>query len=221
MLPEVTVELDWRGNRYQSIDRGLKALEKDIKADLEDMTPVVKRLLTEYMAGVVKSVADRVKTPYPGSTSRAGQFPGTLSSRSGKLLKSMNPSRIRTKGKLQNELAVSFALTGIAAVHEKGATITPKQAKYLTIPLPAALNKRGMPLRKSARGWKNTFILKSKKGNLLIMQKRAGGKLVPLYVLKKKVVIPKRLAFEEAFEAGKDFLADHIAKEVVREFFSA
>ena len=51
------------------------------------------------------------------------------------------------------------------------------------------------------------------------MQRRPNGTLLPLYVLKKEVKIPARLNFGDAFNAGRDFLADKIAKDVIREFF--
>jgi hypothetical protein len=221
MLPDIIVELDWRGKRYTDVLRGLAAVATDVEKDFEAITPIVKRILTDYMRGVVKSVADRVSTPYPSGTSRGGAFPGSLSKRSGKLLAGLNPSRIQVKGSAEKDVEVSFSLTGIANVHERGATITPKKAKYLTIPLPPALNANGTPKKPNARAWKNTFILKSKKGNLLIVRKIGKGGIEPLYVLKKSVKIPKRLAFEEAFQAGRSFLADEIANQVIKEFFNA
>lgn len=219
MLPEVVIEVDWRGKRYADVQRGLQAVAADIEKDFEAITPIVKRILRDYMKAVLASVRSRISTPYPGGTSAAGAFPGSLSKRSGRMLATFADTRIgisRTKDPIE----VTFLLDGIAAVHERGATITPKRAKYLTIPLPPALTGQGVPKRKSAREWQNTFVLKSKKGNLLIVQK-VGKEIVPLYVLKKSVTIPKRLAFEEAFLAGRDFLADKIAKDVIKEFFNA
>jgi len=218
MLPEIAIELDWRGKRYKDVERGLRAMSTDIEQEFEKIGPLVRRILKDYMAGVVRSVQQRTTTPYPSGTSATGRFPGTLSKRSGKLSASLNPSRIATSGAIASNLEVSFTLTGIASVHERGATIRPKRAKYLTVPLPPALTGRGLPKKPSARDWKNTFVLKSKKGNLLIVQKKGKNELTPLYVLKKSVTIPKRLGFEEAFMAGRDFLADKIADDVVREF---
>jgi len=217
MLPDIDVELDWRGKRYRDVTKGLQAVALDLEADMDKIGPIVRKTLNDYMTGVVKSVEARTRGAYPSGTSAAGVFPGTLSKRSGSLNASLNPNRIKITG-TDDTIGVSFTLTGIAAVHEKGATITPKKAKYLTVPLPAALTGRGVPRKPNARAWKNTFVLKSKKGNLLIMQKRKRGELVPLYVLKKKVTIPKRLAFEPAFLSGRDFLADKIAQDVLREF---
>lgn len=78
-----------------------------------------------------------------------------------------------------------------AEIHETGGVITPKHAKYLTIPLKAALTPTGAPKRGGARDWQNTFVGKSKAGNLIIFQKSGRG-LIPLYVLKKSVTIPAR-----------------------------
>lgn len=218
MLPDVVIELDWRGKRYQDIERGLLAVGADIEKQFDRIGPLVKKTLRDYMKAVLQSVRDRVDTPYPGGTSPSGAFPGSLSKRSGRLLASLADSKIGVSRK-KDPLEVTFRLDGIATVHERGATITPKRARWLTIPLPPALTAQGVPKRPSARDWQNTFVIKSKKGNLLIVQK-VGKDIVPLYVLKKKVVIPKRLAFEEAFTAGKDFLADKIAQDVIREFFN-
>lgn len=72
--------------------------------------------------------------------------------------------------------------TKYARILEKGGKIRPKRAKALTIPLPGVKGR--------AANYPNSFIIKSKKGNVLIAQ-RAGKKgLRPLFVLKKKVKIP-------------------------------
>lgn len=214
----VDIDLQWRGKRYDDIDKGLRAFATDIEADLAaTYGPTVRTLLKKYMEGVIESVRQRASAPWPGGTSPGGQRPGSLSRRSGGLLRTLSPSRITVSGSEASEITVSFKLSGKALVHERGATVVPRKSKYLTIPLAAALDSRGVPLRPSAKDWSNTFVFKSKKGNLLIGM-RKGKELVPLYVLKRSVTIPPRLSFKEAFTAGKDFLADAIAKEVLKEF---
>lgn len=216
MLPDFEMELEWKGKRYKDVDRGLRAFAESIDEDMEKFRPIVLRELRKYMDAVVKSVRARTATPWPGGTSAAGQFPGTLSKRSGELNQSLDPNKaVISAGE---DPSVSFTLTGIAAVHERGATIRAKNAQYLTIPLPAALDGRGVPKRPTARSWPNTFIQRSRKGNLLIFQKRGPKEIIPLYVLKKSVRIPRRLAFQEAFEAGRDMLADRLAAELIKEF---
>lgn len=216
---DLELQLEWNGRRYASVDTGLRAFAAANDKSLDAYFPLVRRLLDEYMKAVLLSVRSRVGGAYPGGTSSPGAKPGTLSRRSGGLLASLSDDRVKVGGGDASEVSVSYTLSGIAAVHERGAIITAKKAKYLTIPLPAALNSQGVPLRRGARDWSNTFILRSKRGNLLIVLKQ-GGKITPLYVLKKSVKIPPRLNFGDAFSAGRDFLADKIAQQMVREFIN-
>ena len=89
--------------------------------------------------------------------------------------------------------------------------IKPKSAKYLTIPLLAAQTRAGVT-RGPARSeiWGDTFVAKSKAGNLIIFGKsrimkgkRLGelkGKIKPLFLLLKSVTIPARVHPEEALK---------------------
>jgi hypothetical protein len=79
-------------------------------------------------------------------------------------------------------------------------TIRPKRAQFLTIPLPAAKTAAGAGSGR-ARDFPDTFIIKSKRGNTLIVR-RAGGKgIIPLFVLKKQVTIPARVHPEDIRKA--------------------
>lgn len=69
-----------------------------------------------------------------------------------------------------------------ARILEKGGTIRATRKQYLTIPLGSTQG--------SASNYPNAFIIKSKKGNLLIVEKVGKDKLKPLFVLKKSVRIP-------------------------------
>lgn len=73
-------------------------------------------------------------------------------------------------------------------IQEVGGVINAKPGGWLTVPLPAALDARGVARR--ARTYPNTFIARSKVGNLLIFQKQGGGQIVPLFVLRKSVKLP-------------------------------
>ena len=98
---------------------------------------------------------------------------------------------------------------------EYGATIRPKTAKYLTVPLKAALDTRGVPLRQRARDWENTFVKKGKSGNLIIFQKR-GRTIVPLYVLLKRVRIPPRLGMRTTLRVGKKMFVDMAVADMLK-----
>ena len=120
-----------------------------------------------------------------------------LFTRTGGGLKSIRDSIKMNPGANMIEGQIS---TGSLTVHETGATITPKTSKYLTIPLQAAMDSRGVALRSKARDWDNTFIARSKRGNLIIFRKNTGGTITPLYVLKTSVVIPPRLRLGQTFD---------------------
>jgi len=80
-----------------------------------------------------------------------------------------------------------------AAIHEMGGVVKAKSGKWLTIPLEGAKTAVGVT-RGKARSFKNTFFLKTKSGNLFIMQnpKKKGKAPIPLFLLRKSVVIPRR-----------------------------
>lgn len=105
-----------------------------------------------------------------------------------------------TTGKVGNRMVY-------AAIHETGGTIKAKRAKYLTIPLPAAMTPRGV-LRKPARQWTDTFVR-----NKIIFQKK-GKKVVPLFVLKESVTIPARPYISTALNETKNRIIDIIGEAI-------
>jgi hypothetical protein len=101
-------------------------------------------------------------------------------------------------------------------IHEYGGVIRATNAQFLTIPLPEALNSNGTPKFMSARQWNDTFVALSKKGNLIIFQRR-GREIVPLYVLKKQVTIRARLGLRKTQSEGMDLFIDRVANAVTKE----
>lgn len=114
-----------------------------------------------------------------------------------------------------------------ASIQESGGTIRAKN-KLLTVPLPAALTNAGV-LRKTAAEFRKdpgpfgrTGIIKSKKGNLLVVGfprgpsrvRGARNAFTPLFVLKKSVEIP---ASEWASSATDEALPELPA--VIRQAF--
>lgn len=109
------------------------------------------------------------------------QISGTIfKTQTGKLRRS-----IRFKLKMfGNQYVLEIGSYGVvySRILEKGGVIRPKRKQWLTIPLPG--------VKGAARNYPDAFVIKSKKGNLLIVQKKGRSGLVPLFVLKKSVKIP-------------------------------
>jgi|GEM_PF-5941692 len=118
-------------------------------------------------------------------------------------------------------LTVGDRATPYAGLQEYGGTVRPTRGKYLTIPLPTAKTSAGAlsgsyrlrpgGLRRGRNGrvrrvFKTdkgeTFIFRSKQGNLIIGVKREGTKFDPkrdsIYILKKEVKVPPRLGAWDA-----------------------
>lgn len=99
--------------------------------------------------------------------------------------------------------------TRYIAIHQFGGIIKAVKSRYLTIPLSANKTASGV-MRQSARSLINsrkTFFKYSKNKNLILFENRGKNNIVPMFVLKKQVKIPKRLTFFET--------ADKLAKRLV------
>jgi len=114
-----------------------------------------------------------------------------------------------TTTRIIGALFVDLTRVPYARIHEKGGNITPKRAKKLTIPLPG--------VQGFARDFNNTFIQKSKKGNLLIFQKLTGQDIRPLFALVDRVRIPRRPYLEPAIRKHKNKLQKELKKALNRE----
>lgn len=96
--------------------------------------------------------------------------------------------------------------------HEYGATIKPVRKQWLTIPLGAVKTPAGVA-RGRARDFQNTFFRRSKTGNLILFQKR-GERIIPLFVLKKQVKIPKRPYLDPAVRKSLGWITDRFSKNI-------
>jgi len=187
----------------------LKAFVSHLRRDWDGSAKILSIELRQFLDDVAKALVERHSNPWPGGTT-----PQTLSKRSGQMLQSIIGS-VEVRGQTFTTIQGFIGGSRIARVQEFGATITPKRAKYLTVPLPAALNENGTPKKQKARDWKNTFVAKSKAGNLIIFQKRGSG-IVPLYVLKNSVTIPPRLGLKKTLEVGIPYFVDRAMDSIVR-----
>ena len=112
---------------------------------------------------------------------------GILKTRSGQFRRSIT-GRVARLGKIVKTIIGSgiFGRKAVkyAGILEKGGTIRPRKAKMLTIPLPG--------IKGRAANYPDAFIIKSKKGNLLLVEKKGKKGLRPLFVLKDEVRIPAK-----------------------------
>ncbi len=163
----IEFSFDFRSQRFEDAEKGLKAFSDALGKDFNDTAPkTLSAELRSFLDTVAEALAERHGEPWPSTTAVS------LSTRSGDAVQSIIDS-VRVEGStfadIVGYIGGAFPLT----VHEFGATINASKAKFLTIPLPAALDSRGVPLKKSARQWSHTFVARSKKGNLLIFQNPA------------------------------------------------
>lgn len=188
----VAITASYDGKTYSAPADISRAVERALLTDTSDFMKDIAVELKNALDKLFKDLATRHGTAWPEGTTSA-----TLSVRSGAGLRSIKDSIAVTA--TANEVTGSISPAKLT-VHEHGATVTAKRAQYLTIPLRAAMDSRGVPLRSKARDWDNTFIARTKRGNLIIFQRQTGGRIIPLYLLRKSVKIPARLGMADMFE---------------------
>lgn len=139
---------------------------------------------------------------------------------SGKILKTRTAQLRRSiagRASLLGTIAQSIIGSGIfgrkpvkyARIHEKGGKIRAKKAKMLTIPLPG--------IKGVAANYPDAFIIKSKAGNVLIVERKGKTGLRPLFVLKKEVDIPARHWLSQSIAEMKPELIRSLRpKEIVK-----
>jgi hypothetical protein len=75
-------------------------------------------------------------------------------------------------------------------VHEEGATIKPKSARMLAIPLPGIRNPSGVSPR--PRDFPDAFIVRGKSFAPVLVRRLADGVIQPLFALRSSVTVPAR-----------------------------
>lgn len=212
MSKPFVLEFEFRNQRFQDAEKGLRYFADRLGENITRAGPVLSKELRVFLEGVAEALARRHGNPWPGGTTTS-----TLSRRSGKLISAIKQG-VEVTGTRIDDIEGRLAVKGIpyARIQETGGVIRAKNAQYLTIPLPAALNPDGTPKKRRARDWDRTFIKRSKSGNLLIFRK-VGDKIEPLYVLKKSVRIPARLGMRQTLEAGLPYFVDKAMQAMVRE----
>ena len=206
------MEFSFRNQTFTDAGKGLKVFSELIRKDFDGSAQVLSRELKAFLTEVVAAIVARNSGSWPGGTTAS-----SLSKRSGALVTAIQGS-VQVEGSTFSTIRGQIGAPGVdyAAIQETGGTITAKNGKYLCIPLPAALDGSGNPLKSSPRDWPNTFCTTSKAGNLIIFQKR-GTSIMPLYVLKESVVIPPRLGMRKSLDAGLPYFVTRAMDAMVRE----
>lgn len=199
MAADTVVEVRVGRKTFRSLDAALSDIENRVRNAIEfKSAPKVSRELMEALNKVTDEMVRQHGRPWTaGKGARSGRRNLLLRSGEGLrgIVESVKVRGARRVGDIQGEIGAPFPIS----VHEEGARIRAKQARYLTIPLPAALTSSGTPLRRRARDWEDTFVARSRRGNLLIFQRRVDG-IVPLYVLKTQVTLPPRLKLGQTLD---------------------
>ena len=211
MATSFTLEFAFRGQRFEDAAVGLRAFYDKLERDWDGSAKALNKELRDFLNQVVDAIVSRNSAAWPGGTTAT-----SLSKRSGNLVAAIEGS-VRVVGSSFETIEGSIGAPGVpyGRIHETGGTIRAKNVKFLTIPLKAALNGDGTPIMNSARDWPNTFVAKSKAGNLIIFQKR-GTTIIPLYVLKSSVKIPARLNMRTSLDAGLPYFVDKAMDAMVR-----
>lgn len=202
------IHVRFRGRTYRNPKQGWEQVAMGLRRSFREAAGDVKKDLAQYIDNVIQSLIEQHSGAWPGGTSET-----TLSKRTGGLLEAIRKTGDLT-GTQYDNLRATFRLTGQLVVHEYGGTMK-GDGKLLTIPLPAALNSNGTPKKRSAREWNNTFVAETKKGNLIIFQRRGGRKIVPLYLLRDTVYVPPRLGFGKAVREQIPYFMEKAADDIV------
>lgn len=96
-----------------------------------------------------------------------------------------------------------------AAIHEHGGAVRPKRAKYLTIPLKANLTPAGV-MRRPIRQFPHVAFVMSRRKALIALAGDSKGEMRPMFVLKKRVKIPKRLGLVKRWNALQPKFLDRL-----------
>ncbi|MDR4483826.1 MAG: HK97 gp10 family phage protein [Nitrospirales bacterium] len=134
-----------------------------------------------------------------------------LKRRTGNLVRSVTVGKVEgTGGNLRLRVGSNLVY---APIHEFGKRVKPTRSKYLTIPLDAAKTAAGVQRFSARKAPGPTFVKRSKKGNLIIFR-NAGGNLIPLFLLRKSVKIPKRPIWRPSLVEVREPLREFLVSEV-------
>lgn len=197
--------------KHSSLKKGVARIVRKLDTRNPLFAKITKKELRIFLNDIASVMETRHSKSFTGSKSTVGR----LQKRSGEGVASIRRSITLSGNNIKNIIGTMGGLSRLT-IHEFGGSITPKSRKFLTIPLPAALDSRGIPKRLSVRDWENTAVIKTAGGRLMVIQRR-GRRIIPLYILAKKVTIPARLGMRASAEKRLSAFGDKLANVIVRE----
>jgi hypothetical protein len=215
--PSLTLTFKYNNKLFENARTGLQAVAKRMTgAPMGNlMAQAVAKEMLSFLSEVAGSLEQLHGTPWPGGTSDK-----TLSRRSGNALRAVRESiklEIDGQDNVRGTIGGPFYLR-TQEFGTKGAggslpDIVPVNGDWLTIPMPAALDGRGVPLKEKARDWSDTCFIRKKNPDgtttLYIARRQKGSDhLVFLYRLAKKVAIPPRLGLGKILREGTPYFVD-------------
>lgn len=199
--------LEWNGQTFTDAGAGLSAFGRDLEQRWDGSVKAVSQELSRMLADISAQLIAMHGRSWPDGTTQS-----SLSSRSGALVEAIRTG-FSVSGTTLNTLVGRFTLPPPYEIHETGGTMRARGGNFMAIPLPAALDGKGLPLKASPRDWEDTFCAMSRNGNLLIFQKR-GTTIVPLYVLKTSVTLPARLRVNDTFQTNLPRFLDRMVDRI-------
>ena len=164
-----------------------------VRHQVEDIQKTTRRTIER----VIRQTANYIYTDLVANF-LSGQ---KLKVRSGTLRRSVRPF-FKKKDRIYYAGAVFGVRYAKTHIGPKGTyeEIKPKRAKFLAIPTEYAQTPAGVSRYSSPRELPNTFVK-----NGIIFQKR-GKNIVPMFILKRIVRVPKRIDPEEVLSRGLEYL---------------
>ena len=211
-----SVESAYNNQKFRNATAAALTAARKLRRVRSTFSPIITKSLTMHNTQVINALKRRHNNPYASGRRRvAGVQKGRLNRRSGELLRSLrqNVRGNATSGFVSTVTAGSFK----AAIHEQGAKVSPRSKEYLTIPLRAALTARGIPKKPNARAWPHTFVQRGRDRKLYIFQRRRGG-IIPLYLLKRRVNIPRRFGMAHESRIRTVRFRNTLVNRINREF---
>jgi hypothetical protein len=191
-------------------------------AALKDVRPRLWRIWAQRLFRQGQAMREHAVRTYRNA---AETTPTSTASRTGRL-KSAYDARV-DPAQQHIDLTVGVIRPGsnasvlrYAGTHEFGATVKPRNARFLAIPLAAAKTGRGVA-RGTPRSFPDTFIAPGPFGGLFIMQRvgpgrKGAGNILPLFVLRRQpVTIPARPALKPTFDKFGPIIADDLLDATV------